>query len=137
MRNQALTVLGEDRWHPGRVVHGQADEPAKQQVVLGLLHQQAFRANAVEDLQEHGAQQLLWRNAGTPTFDVGCTHALEQELQIFQRLIDHFAHGTQWIVIRYEVILTTHGEQAFGEGTGCAHGLVILGFAILLCLTHL
>jgi hypothetical protein len=35
VRNQAFTVLGEDRGHPDGIVHGQADEPAKQQVVLG------------------------------------------------------------------------------------------------------
>ena len=57
--------------HPDRIVHGQADEPAKQQVVLGLLHQLALRAHAVEQLNEHGAQQLLGGNAGASAFDVG------------------------------------------------------------------
>jgi len=110
MCNQALTVLGEDRRHPDPVVHGQADEPAKQQVVLGLFHQQAFRANAVEDLQEHGAQQLLWRNAGATTFDVGGVHAREQWLDVLQCQVHHLAHSTQGVFIRHEVIQTTHGE---------------------------
>lgn len=52
--NQALAVLGEYGGHPDGVVHGQADEPAKQQVVLGLFHEHAFGADAVEDLQQHG-----------------------------------------------------------------------------------
>ena len=50
MLNQALAVLGKHRRHPNRVIHRQADEPTKQQVVLRLLHQQALRTNAVEGL---------------------------------------------------------------------------------------
>ena len=34
-------------------------EPAKQQVVLGGLHEQALGAHAVDDLREHGTQQLF------------------------------------------------------------------------------
>ena len=71
------TGLVKPARHPDCVVHGQADEPAKQQVVLGLLHQQTFRADAVKDLQKHGAQQLLGRNARTTTFDIGGVHACE------------------------------------------------------------
>ena len=110
MFNQAFTVLGKDRWYPDCVVHGQAYEPAKQQVVLGLLHEQAFRADAVEDLQEHGAQQLLWRNAGTPTFDVGGVHASEPWLNVLQCLIDHLAQWAKRMVLRHEVVQTTRGE---------------------------
>ena len=40
--DQALAVLAEDGGHPDRIVHGQANEPAKQQVVLGLLHELAL-----------------------------------------------------------------------------------------------
>jgi hypothetical protein len=29
------------------------------------------------------------------------------------------------MLVRHEVIEATHGEQAFGEGIGAAHGLVI------------
>ena len=54
--NQALAVLGEDGGNLHGVVHGQANEPAKQQVVLGLRHELALRADAVEHLQQHGAQ---------------------------------------------------------------------------------
>ena len=48
--DQALTVFGEDGGYPHGVVHGQTNEPAKPQVVLGLLHELAFRTNAVEHL---------------------------------------------------------------------------------------
>lgn len=42
--DQPLVVLGEGGGHPHGVVHGQADEPAEQEVVLGLLHELAFGA---------------------------------------------------------------------------------------------
>jgi transposase-like protein len=46
--DQALAVPAEYRRHPHRIVHRQ--EPAKQQVVLNLLHQLPLGANAVENL---------------------------------------------------------------------------------------
>ena len=36
MRDQAFAVLGKYCGHPDGIIHGQPDEPAKQQVVLGL-----------------------------------------------------------------------------------------------------
>jgi hypothetical protein len=71
VRDQTLAVFGEDRGHPDAVVQGLAYEPAKQQVVLGLLHQQALGAHAVEDSHHHGSEQLLRRNAGPTTLDSG------------------------------------------------------------------
>jgi len=53
--HQAFAVICECRGYPRRVVHGQADEPAKQRVVLGPLHQHALGTGAVEDLLKHGA----------------------------------------------------------------------------------
>jgi len=41
------------------------------------------------------------------------------------------------MMLRHEVIQTTHGEQALGEGIGSAHGLDRVGQAILLCLQRL
>jgi len=38
MRDQALAIPGEDGGNPDGVANGQANEPAKQQLVLGLLH---------------------------------------------------------------------------------------------------
>src|SRR5881409_949237 len=40
-REQPLPILGEDGRVPDRIVHLQADEPAKEQVVVELLQQPA------------------------------------------------------------------------------------------------
>ena len=128
MCNQALAVFGEDRGHPDAVVHRQAYEPAKQQVVLGLLHQQAFRAYAVENLQQHGSEQLLRRNAGPTALDIGGIHAREQRLNRLQSLIDHLANGPQGMVLWHEVVKATNAEQALGERIGSAHADVCGGW---------
>ena len=49
-RSRTLPVLGERRRMPDRVIDPKADEPAEQQVVVGLLHQHPLRTDAVEDL---------------------------------------------------------------------------------------
>ncbi|MNT01458.1 hypothetical protein D3C72_1359240 [compost metagenome] len=87
MPDQPFAVLGEDRGHPNWVVHRQPDEPAKQQVVLRLLHELALGANAVEHLQQHGPQQLLRRDAGPATLDIGLVHLREQPVHLHQRLV--------------------------------------------------
>lgn len=75
MLDQTFPILGKYGGYPDGIVHGQANKPTKQEVVLGLLHELALRANAVEHLQQHGAQELLGRDAGAPAFDVGLVHA--------------------------------------------------------------
>src|SRR5882757_10779143 len=62
---QPIAVLGETGWVPDRVVRRKPHEPAVQKIVVQLLHQLAFRPNAVEHLQQQCAQQLLWRDRGT------------------------------------------------------------------------
>jgi hypothetical protein len=49
---QPVAILREHRWRPHGLVHRQANEPPKQQVVIELLHQQSLAANRVEDLQQ-------------------------------------------------------------------------------------
>lgn len=71
MLNEPLAVLGEDRGHPDGIVHGQAHKPAKEHVVLNLLHEHVLGAHAVKRLQLHGAQQLLSCNALATAFEVG------------------------------------------------------------------
>jgi hypothetical protein len=39
-RKQPLPVFGEDRDVLHRIIHAESHEPAKQQVVIALLHQQ-------------------------------------------------------------------------------------------------
>jgi hypothetical protein len=57
--------IGLRQGHPDRVVRRKPHEPAVQKIVVQLLHQLAFRPNAVEHLQQQCAQQLLWRDRGT------------------------------------------------------------------------
>ena len=47
-------------------VHRQADEPAKRQIIIDLLHQLAFRAHTIEGLRQRRPRQHLWRNRGRP-----------------------------------------------------------------------
>lgn len=53
--DQTHTIFGEDRWHSHGIVHGQAGDPAKQKLVLRLLHELVLRADAAKHRQEHGA----------------------------------------------------------------------------------
>ena len=62
VRNEPFAILRNYRRYPGCVVHRQANEPTKQQVVASLFHQLALRAHAVEHLQQHRTQQLLGIN---------------------------------------------------------------------------
>ena len=49
---KAFPVLGEHGRVPDRIVRREADEPAKQQIVVELLHQLALGADRIEHLQE-------------------------------------------------------------------------------------
>ncbi|MCY1541589.1 hypothetical protein D9M68_772900 [compost metagenome] len=91
MLDQPFAVLGEHRGHPNWVVHRQPDEPAKKQVVVRLLHELTFGANAVEHLQQHGPQQLLRRDARPATLDIGFVHLRKQPVHLHQRLVGHGA----------------------------------------------
>src|SRR5215469_13441585 len=59
---QPLAVLGKRRGVPDEIVRCQTNEPAIQQIVFQLLHQLTFRADAIEDLKQQRAQQLLGRD---------------------------------------------------------------------------
>ena len=83
---QSVAILTERRRRPDRLVQAQADEPAKQDAVVDLLHQQPLTANRVEPLQQQGPQQLLGRNGGPPHVGV---HPLETRRELAQDLIGH------------------------------------------------
>ena len=53
---KAFPVLGEHSRVPDRIVRREADEPAKQQIVVELLHQLALGADRIEHLQEQCTQ---------------------------------------------------------------------------------
>jgi len=53
---QPIAVLAEGRGVPYRVVHRQADEPTKQQVVVQLLHQQPLASHRVQHLDQQSSK---------------------------------------------------------------------------------
>lgn len=69
----------------------------------------------------HGAQEVVERDAGAPTLDVGFVHAWEQCIHLPQRDVDHLADRSQWMVGLHEVLQLSYSEQALGQGVGCAH----------------
>ena len=82
---QPIAVLCESGRVPDRVVGRKPHEPAVQQIVVQLLHQLAFRADAVEHLKQQRAQQLLRRNRRTAFARVQLPQATVQ-------LAQHIAH---------------------------------------------
>src|SRR6266487_2112257 len=62
---QSLAVLREGGRVPDRVVGRKPHKPPVQEIVVQLLHQLAFRPDAVEHLEQQRAQQLFRRNRGT------------------------------------------------------------------------
>jgi hypothetical protein len=119
--NQPFTDFAEYAGHPHRIAHGQANESAKQQVVLGLLNQLSLRAHAVGNLQQYGLQQFLGRYAGATTLDVCFVHAAQQRIHLHQGRIDQLANRAQWEARWHEVVQMTHRENALGEGVSAAH----------------
>src|SRR5262249_26328165 len=77
--------------------HAQANEPAEQQVVFQLLHQQPLAAHGVEDLQEQRPQQLLGRNRGPSRARI---QLAEPPRHLLQRLVGHFKDRPQWVILR-------------------------------------
>jgi hypothetical protein len=61
---QPVAVLREHGRVPDRVVGRKSHEPTVQKIVIQLLHQLALRPDAVENLQQQCAQQLLRRDRG-------------------------------------------------------------------------
>src|SRR5262245_48353985 len=63
-----------------------------------LLHQLAFRPDAVEHLQQQGAQQLLRRDRGTAFAGVELRKAT---VELAQHVAHKRADRPQWMVRRY------------------------------------
>jgi len=93
-----ITILGEDRRCPDRLVHVHPDEPAKQQVVIQLLHQQALATNRIEDLKQLRAQQTLGRNRWPAHARV---EPVELARHIPQDVIDQPANRAQRVILRH------------------------------------
>jgi hypothetical protein len=64
---QPLSVLRERRRIPHRVVHLESDEPAKQQIVVELSHEQPLASDRVENLQQQPRRSFSGAIDGRPT----------------------------------------------------------------------
>ena len=100
-RQQPLPVLGEDRGVPDRVIHAQAHEPAKEQVVIELLHELPLAADRVEELEQQRTQQLLGRDGGPAGLGV---QPGELRGQLAKGLVDHRADRPQGMVGRHALL---------------------------------
>src|SRR5256885_11243033 len=69
--------------------------PAKQQVVIQLLHQQALAANGLEDLRQLSAQQPLRWDRGSADRGI---EPIELARHVAQHLVDQSADGAQRMV---------------------------------------
>src|SRR5579862_5498859 len=92
---QPVTVLGEGRMVPYRIVNAETDKPAEQQVKLQPLHQLAFRADAIKRLQQHRPKQLLRRNRWPPEVRV---KRREGPRQIAQRRVRYLTDRPQRMI---------------------------------------
>src|SRR5450631_3832495 len=108
--DQTLPVLGKHRHVPDRIVDVQTHEPAKQQVVVQLLHQLTLRPHRIEYLQKLRTDQLLRRNRRTPA---PCVKPLELRVQLPQRLIGHLTDGAQWMILRHPLFKPDVTEYRF------------------------
>ena len=92
---QPVAIFRKRRRVPHRIVETQPDEPPIENVVIELLHQEPLAADAVQHLQQQGAQQLLWRNRGPTRRRV---QPIEARRQSLQRRIRHSANRPQRMV---------------------------------------
>jgi hypothetical protein len=82
----APPALGESGVVSDPVVHGHAHEPAKQEIVIQLLHEQEIAADGATHLEEQGQEQLLRRDGATTFREV---HGLEVREELPQGLVHH------------------------------------------------
>src|SRR5208283_5301806 len=80
---------------PHRLVQVQPHEPAIQDAVIDLLHQQPLAAHRIEHLQQLRPQQLLRRNRRTPALGI---QGVKQRRHRFQNLIRQGPHCAQRMV---------------------------------------
>src|SRR5439155_9547994 len=81
---------------PDRFVHLQAHEPAEQDVVVELLHQQPLTPNRVEQLQQLRTQEALGRNRRAAVLRI---ERIELARHLPQDLIDKRANGAEGMIL--------------------------------------
>lgn len=97
-RQQPLPVLRKGRRRPHAVIHGKADEPAVQEVVLDVLHQLPLGADGKEHLDKAGPQQPFGRDAGATGTGI---QLLEGRVHRRQDAIDQHPQLPQGMIRRY------------------------------------
>ena len=98
---QPVAVLGEGGRMEDRLVHGQADKPAQQQVVGKLLTEAALGGNGVEDLQQLGAQQVLGGDRGPAA---GGIERIQGGADLRKGGIDQRSDGAQGMIIGHHIL---------------------------------
>ena len=120
---QPLPVLGIDRGVPHRIVHAQTHKPAKQQVVIQLLHQQPFAAHAIQALQQERTQQLLGRDGGASHSRIHLTKAARQSTQ---HLVHQRPQAAQGMVPRYPLFGRKIAEPSVLLAVITSHLVILL-----------
>ena len=116
---ETVTVLREDRVIPHRIIDGQADEPAEQQVVAQLLHEHPLAAQRVEQLQQLCPHQLLGGDRGATGVGI---QGVKQGAHPLQSGVCQLADGAQGVSRWHEVIELGDSEQGFLSDIGATHG---------------
>lgn len=117
---QAVAVDAEARAIPDRVVHGQSDKPAEQQVVVELFHQLPFAAHGEQDLQQQGAEQLFRGNRGAPGVGIAL---VEQLAHAGENAVDQDLHAAQWMVRGNSFVQADIAEHGRLLGFKAAHSI--------------
>jgi hypothetical protein len=106
--HQAVAVGREGFRNPHLVVDSEPDEPAEEQVVIQLLHQQFFTPDRVEDLQEQRPQEPLGRDTRPAAARV---HFVEARRELLQSLVDQRLDRAQRVIPRHATLKTHVAEQ--------------------------
>src|SRR3984893_18400218 len=115
---QPIPVLAEHGGVPYRVIGGEANKPAEQQVIVKLLHQLPLRPNRVERLQQQRSQQALRRDrrASFPRIK-----SAKGRRQLPQGLVNNLADRSQRMVCRYPRLQRNVAEKNFRSLIFAAH----------------
>src|SRR4030081_1335933 len=106
---QSIPVLGESRRVPHRVVRRKPGEPAIQKIIVELFHQLAFRADAVEHLEQQGAQQLLRWDRGAARARIELSEA---GAQVFQNRPNQLPYCRKRMLRRHPRLRRQIGKQS-------------------------
>jgi len=98
---QTVSVERERRVVPYRIIDVQPDEPAEQQVVVELLHEQPLAANAVDHLQQRSPEQSFGRDRGSTDLRVA---RLEHRVEVPEQPVDELAQGPDRVVLGHPVL---------------------------------